>query len=169
MHSAKLALPSAKRSAKKSARQDKCLPSAKRSAKKSTRQIFFPNNGGDLPSNFAERLQQNTRQNIFYLIFAERQHQNTRQNIFLKFPEPNFTVCLLQNTRQFFSEKSCSNYLPSARKAGARQSIFCRVSGLGTWQKFFLILNPNFFAVPCVSILSFTEFGEILTLFVIFG
>ena len=55
-HSVKLSLPSAKHSAKKSTRQNRILPSAKRPAKKSARQIFSPINGGDLPSNFAERL-----------------------------------------------------------------------------------------------------------------
>ena len=55
-HSAKLSLPSAKHSGKKSTRRNRILPSAKRPAKKSARQIFSPINGGDLPSNFAERL-----------------------------------------------------------------------------------------------------------------
>ena len=137
MHSAKLALPSAKRSAKKSARQDKCLPSAKRSAKKSTRQIFFPNNGGDLPSNFAERLQQNTRQNIFCLIFAERQHQNTRHNIFLKFPEANFAVCVLQNTRQIFPKKAAATICLVPGRQALGKVYFAECLGLALDKVFF--------------------------------
>jgi len=47
---------------------------------------------------------------------------------------------------------------------------FAECLGLALGKVFFLILDPNFFVVPCVSIISFTvEFGEILTLFGIFG
>ena len=101
------------------------------------RQIFFPNNGGDLLSNFAERLQQNTRKNIFYLIFAERQHQNTRHNIFLKFPEANFAVCLLQNTRQFFPKKAAATICLVPGRQALGKVYFAECLGLALGKVFF--------------------------------